>query len=48
LDRIDAELRQVYADLDARDAWQLQRYETGHFETAHMRAQIMAFLERWL
>jgi dienelactone hydrolase len=48
LDRIDRELQQVYADLGAPEAWQLQRYEIGHFETAHMRAEIMAFLEQWL
>jgi dienelactone hydrolase len=48
LDRIDAELKQVYAALDAPDAWQLRRYDIGHFETAAMRAEILAFLERWL
>jgi len=48
LDRIDAELKDVYASLGATDAWQLLRYETGHFETADMRAAILAFLDRWL
>ena len=48
LDRIDAELKQVYAELGAPEAWQLRRYNTGHFETAAMRAEIMAFLETWL
>jgi hypothetical protein len=48
LDRIDAALRQVYAELGAPEAWKLRRFETGHFETAAMRAEILAFLTRWL
>ena len=48
LDRIDRELQAVYADAGASDAWTLLRYETGHFETADMRARIMAYLEEWL
>ncbi len=48
LDRVDAELRQVYAEAGAPEAWQLLRYETGHFETADMRKRIVAWLERWL
>jgi hypothetical protein len=48
LDRIDKELRQVYEALGVKDAWQMKRYETGHFETAHMRSEIMAFLKKWL
>ena len=48
LDRIDAELRKVYGDLGAADAWKLLRYETGHFETAAMRAEIAEFLTKWL
>jgi hypothetical protein len=48
LDRIDEELRRVYDALGAKDAWQMQRYETGHFETALMRSEIMTFLKKWL
>lgn len=48
LDRIDAELRAVYAAASAEDAWRLSRYATGHYETAAMRAEIVAFLQRWL
>ncbi len=48
LDQIDAELRQTYAEEGAPDAWRLERYETGHFETAAMRAEILSFLQRWL
>jgi pimeloyl-ACP methyl ester carboxylesterase len=48
LERIDAELRKAYAELGAPDAWQLLRYNIGHFETAAMRAEILAFLTRWL
>ena len=48
LERIDAELKQVYRDLDADAAWELKCYEIGHFETAAMRAEVMRFLHRWL
>jgi dienelactone hydrolase len=48
LDRIDAELSQVYAAEGAPEAWKLLRYEIAHFETAAMRAEIVAFLKRWL
>jgi dienelactone hydrolase len=48
LERIDRALRAVYAELGAPQAWKLLRYETGHFETAAMRAEILAFLQRWL
>jgi len=48
LDRIDAELREVYRSEGAADAWKLLRYQTGHFETAGMRAEILAFLNKWL
>ena len=48
LDRIDAELRQVYAEEGAPDAWRLLRCETGHFETAAMRMEILSFLQQWL
>jgi dienelactone hydrolase len=44
LDRIDAALRGTYASLDAAEKWRLNRYECGHFETAAMRADVMAFL----
>jgi dienelactone hydrolase len=48
LDRIDAALREAYAAAGAADAWRLSRYATGHMETAAMRAEIIAFLRRWL
>jgi len=48
LDTIDRELRQVYAEEGAPEGWRLSRYAIGHFETAAMRAEIMAFLEKWL
>jgi hypothetical protein len=48
LDRIDRELKRVYADLEAPDAWQLRRYDIGHFETAQMRREVMSFMQQWL
>jgi hypothetical protein len=34
--------------MGAKEAWQLRRYDIGHFETAQMRAEIMSFLVKWL
>jgi hypothetical protein len=48
LDRVDAALRDVYARKGAPDAWRMTRYNCGHMETAAMRAEIVAFLRRWL
>ena len=48
LDRIDAELRQVYEAESAPEAWKLVRNDIGHFETAAMRATILSFLDQWL
>jgi hypothetical protein len=48
LDRIDQALRDEYKSLGASDKWQLNRYECGHFETAAMRAEVMAFLAKEL
>lgn len=48
LERIDWELRQVYAALGASDVWQMLRYASGHQETPAMRAQVVACLEKWL
>jgi len=48
LERMDSELRRVYCEANAADAWRLQIYPGGHFETAHMRASVLAFLKRWL
>lgn len=48
LERIDKELKQVYADLGASNAWQLKTYDVGHLETAEMRLEVIAFIEKWL
>jgi dienelactone hydrolase len=48
LDRIDRELKQVYEKAGAVKAWQLKRYEIGHFETALMRSEVISFLKMWL
>ena len=48
LERIDLELREVYAAAGAPEAWRLERYDVGHYETAAMRAAALTFLERWL
>jgi dienelactone hydrolase len=48
LDRIDRQLREVYASLGARGAWKLVRSPTGHVETEAMRREVLEFLQRWL
>jgi dienelactone hydrolase len=48
LDRIDNELRAVYAEAKAPGAWRLMRQNVGHGETLEMRREILAFLDRWL
>jgi hypothetical protein len=48
LDRIDAGLQQAYADADAPEAWRLFRQPVAHIETPEMRAEVLAWLNRWL
>lgn len=48
LDRIDAELKNIYEKANATDAWKIERYDTGHFETPQMRKDVIEFLEEWL
>ena len=48
LDRIDAELKRVYAEQGCPDAWRLIRYDTGHGETPAMRRETLAFLKKHL
>jgi hypothetical protein len=48
LDRIDARLRQVYAEAGVPQYWQLVRYASGHFETLDMRRRVLRFLDRHL
>lgn len=48
LDRIDEEVRAAYAAAGRPEAWRLLRYETGHMETAQMRAEIVEFMRKWL
>ncbi len=48
LDKIDRELQQIYGSEGAAERWKLLRFETGHFETAAMRAEILDFIKRWL
>jgi len=48
VEQIDRELRRVYETLGATQAWEMRRYPGGHQETPTMRAEAMAFLEKWL
>lgn len=48
LDRIDVELRRVYANHGAGNAWKLSRHDVAHLETTEMRAQVMDWLQAWI
>lgn len=48
LDRIDAAMKKAYKAAGAPKAWRLSRYETGHFESAAMRREVMDWLAAWL
>jgi len=46
LDRVDEELQRVYDSMGSKNAWQLKRYDIGHFETAEMRSEVISFLKK--
>ncbi|HBY63564.1 MAG TPA: hydrolase [Solibacterales bacterium] len=48
LDRVDRELKAVYAAAGKPEHWKLLRYDVAHVETPEMRAEVMAFLKRHL
>ncbi|MDQ8023630.1 MAG: dienelactone hydrolase family protein [Moraxellaceae bacterium] len=48
VDRIDAQLRDAYAQAGAPEDWQLMRFDCAHVETPAMRAAVMEFLKRQL
>jgi len=45
LDRVDAELKKVYADAGHPENWKLLRWDVDHGETAEMRSAILPFLK---
>jgi hypothetical protein len=48
LERIDRQLKKVYAAAGRPDNWKLLRYDAGHQETAEGRREILAFLKKKL
>jgi dienelactone hydrolase len=48
LDRIDTELKQVYAAMGHPENWKLLRYNVAHIETPAMRREALAFLRTHL
>ena len=48
LDRIDRELKKVYAAAGKPEHWKLVRYDVGHLETPEMRKEIVDFLKQRL
>jgi len=45
LHKIDQELKQVYRNMNAEDAWKLLLYDVGHLETEEMRTAVLSFLD---
>lgn len=48
LEKIDAELQEVYRKDGAANAWELVTYVSGHMETPDMRIKIRDFLNKYL
>jgi dienelactone hydrolase len=48
LDRIETELKHVYADAGHPERWRLLRYDVAHQETAEGRMEIVKFLQAYL
>jgi hypothetical protein len=48
LDRIDRELRKVYAEAGHPERWKLFRQDVAHVETPGMRREALRFLRRHL
>lgn len=48
LDRIDRELREVYAKAGHPERWKLFRQDVAHVETPEMRREALAFLRQYL
>lgn len=48
LDKIDAEMRRVYAEYGESGTWSLLKYDSGHMETAEMRKAIVEFIRQRL
>ena len=48
LEKIDANLKEIYQHDGAPKAWKLNMYDVGHLETAKMRQDIFDFFKVWL
>jgi hypothetical protein len=48
LEIIDGNLKEVYAEQGAPEAWELKIYDVPHLENAEMREDILAFFRKWL
>jgi dienelactone hydrolase len=48
LSRVDAHLRAAYTAAGRSEAWEMVRYDQGHFESPDMRRRALAFFDRWL
>lgn len=47
-DKIDQKLKEVYQQQNNPDGWQLKSSQTGHYETAEMRAEVISFFKNRL
>ena len=48
LDKVDRSLRAAYRKAGRPQAWEMVRYDQGHFENPDMRRRVMEFLREWM
>ena len=48
LDKIDKNMKRVYAEMGATRNWRMINYPIGHYETESMRAEIVNFLKEFI
>jgi len=48
LRQVDKELRAVYAEEKAQQAWKMDVFDCGHQETREMRSDALAWVKKWL
>ena len=46
--KIDAAMKRIYEEEGNPDGWKLSIYDTGHYETAYMRKEVIDFLNKYL
>ncbi len=45
--KIDQQMKKIYKEFEADEAWEMKTYPCGHIETSEMRLETLAFLKKW-